>query len=928
MANLPLRTAARIAGRELRAARGKFVFVLLSVAIGVAALTGVRGFSASFRATLLTRARSIMAADVSARMFQQPTPEQQRALVSVERRGVRITPVTELLSMASSARTLDPLLVSLKAVDPAQYPFYGTVELQPMPGEIHPALAGVLRDDSVVVAEDMLIRLQLHVGDQVKLGDRLFRIAGVVVNEPDRLSGSFAAGPRVLISRGGLESSGLLAPGSHAGQRYLFKMPAGPNGTAVPDRVVADLKAELERSLPESQVVDYREINPALTQGLDRATALLSLMSLVALVLGAVGVAMAMRAHLQQRLDTIATMKALGASSGQVLRIYVLQTLLLGLLGGLLGLGLGVGVQVALPRLLARLINVQTTLHLQASAILTGLGAGVFLTLLFALPPLLDVQRIRPILILRRATEDQAADAGWAVVGRRWRLLLLAAIVPLLVWLAGSVRFHGLREAVKHWGIAAGIAFLVLAVGLLLREAEVRRALWRSRVQVGAGLLILLGLTLLASTLSDSVAIGRYFSLGLFGVLAVLLLAAGLVLRGLRWVLERTRLQLPSVLRHGLANLYRPGNPSAALLAALGLGVMQIMTVYLVQRSVVHELHVSASPDLPNVFLIDITNEEITGVRALLAREKSVTAKPEFLPVVSSRLLAIDGVPAAQLKLKNFPKRMLQSISLTWFDAPPPGTTMSAGTWWTAAQGLAAGQRPLVTVNERTAERLGVHVGSHITFAAQDTQFTAAVVGLTKSDGQHAFSRAEFILPQAAVRDLPTVWYGGVHAQPDRVGELQRALYKNYPTVTVINVAAALETIRQVVLQITYVVQFLAAFSIFAGAVILASSIAGTRYRRLREIVVLKTLGATRARIAAIFSIEFAVLGLVAGLVGVVFANLVARGLLHSLEVGWQTPWLWNLLALALTAVLTVATGWAASHRLLGQKPLEVLREE
>jgi putative ABC transport system permease protein len=160
------------------------------------------------------------------------------------------------------------------------------------------------------------------------------------------------------------------------------------------------------------------------------------------------------------------------------------------------------------------------------------------------------------------------------------------------------------------------------------------------------------------------------------------------------------------------------------------------------------------------------------------------------------------------------------------------------------------------------------------------------------------------------------------------VGEVQRALYKDYPTVTVINVAQALETVRSVVIQITYVIQFLAAFSVFAGIVILASAIAGTRYRRVREVVVLKTLGATRARIASVFSIEFAVLGLVAGVVGISFANLIARTLLGRMTVPYHFHFSWTLLALLATAAVTVATGWAASFRVLGQKPLEVLREE
>jgi putative ABC transport system permease protein len=860
MATFTFRSAAKIATREMHSSRGKFFFVILSVAIGVAALTGVRGFSSSFRGTLLNRARSIMAADLSARMFQQPTPEEQKGLDEIAASGVEITPVTELLSMASAAKTLDPLLISLKAVDPEMYPFYGEVELASAA-----QLKSVLTPDTVVVADDLLVRLHLKIGDELKIGTQVFRIASVVVNEPDRLSGNFAAGPRVFISRAGLAASGLLAPGSHAGQRYLFKVPKPSDGAPISDNAVADLKTRLEKLLPEAQIIDYRETNPALTQGLDRATSLLSLMSLVALVLGAVGVAMAMRAHLQQRLDTIAIMKSLGARSGQIIKIYLLQTLLLGLIGGLLGVALGVGVQLAFPVLLAKLINVNTDLHIQLRTVFTGLATGILTTLLFTLPPLLDIRAVRPILILRRAVEDNDDPFVTAI----------------------------------------------------------RHKITKNLAQIGSAVLILAGLAAIATTLSDSVVVGQVFSIGLVAVLAILLAASAAVLAGLRFFLSKTRLHLPSAVRHGLANLYRPGNPSAALLAALGMGVMQIMTVYLVQQAVVTELHIASAPNLPNVFLVDITNDEIGRIRTLLKTQPSVTAAPELLPVVSSRIIDIDGVPANQAKLKNFPKRMLQSINLTWSDTPPPGTKIVEGRWWGTDE-----RHPVVAIEQRVADRLRVKVGSHITFAAQDSRIIATVTAVTKADGQHAYSRAEFILPPAALAGLPVVWYGGVHADPARVGELQRALYNAFPTVTVINVAQALETVRAVVIQITYVIQFLAAFSIFAGIIILASSIAGTRYRRIREVVVLKTLGATRARIATVFSIEFAVLGLVAGLVGVAFANLIARVLLTRLSVIYHFQWLWTLGALLGTAALAVVTGWVASHRILGQKPLEILREE
>jgi putative ABC transport system permease protein len=597
-------------------------------------------------------------------------------------------------------------------------------------------------------------------------------------------------------------------------------------------------------------------------------------MSLVALVLGAIGVAMAMRAHLAQRLDTIAIMKSLGANSGQIMKIYLIQTLLLGAAGGMLGVLFGIGVQLAFPYLLASLINVRPDLRLDPRAVAFGLGAALLTTLLFTLPPLLDIRRIRPILILRRAVDHEEE--------------------PFLT--------------------------------------RLRNLVLTSKIQIAAVFVILGGLTLIAYQVSDSHEVGKWFSVGLAGVLAVLLLASFLVLKALKFLLTHTRLSLPSVLRHGLANLYRPGNPSAALLAALGMGVMQIMLVFLMQHSVVQQLNVSARPNMPNVFLVDIANDEIVGMRKLLHDSSAVTVPPELLPVVTARVVALDGVSPADIKLKNFPHRGLQSVQLTQppdrQDIPTPGETVVDGKWWSAAQADDGADHPVVAVNQRTANSLGLKIGSTITFSLQDKSFVATVVALIKSDGQHAYSRAMFVLPARSLSSFPVIWYGGVHAAPDQVGQLQRTLYAAYPTVTVINVAQALETVRSVVIQIIYVVQFLAGFSIFAGVVILASSIAGTRYRRIREVVVLKTLGATRPRIAMIFSIEFAVLGLVAGLVGIFFANVIVRVLLRVLTVPNTSHWRWNLLGLVCTAVLTVATGWIASHRILGQKPLEVLREE
>ena len=661
--------------------------------------------------------------------------------------------------------------------------------------------------------------------------------------------------------------------GTRATRRLLFKLEPTALGQPATDAHVAQLRSQLETILPEAQINDYREANPAITRALDGATGLLSLMSLVALVLGAVGVAMAMRAHLQQRLDSIAIMKSLGAGSSQVMRIYLLQTLLLGIGGALIGLVLGLGVQLTLPLFLAKLLHLTPGFRLDANAALLGLAAGVLTTLLFTLPPLLDIRGVRPILILRRAVENEDS--------------------PLFTRAAKHIRGSGL--------------------------------------QLAATVLILAGLALLAAVVADSRQVGLIFATVLLVSLLVLLGACALTLLLLKLFLKTTRRQLPSVLRHGLANLYRPGNPSAALLAALGLGVMQIAAISMVQRSIVGEMKTTTAAKLPNLFLIDISSDEVAGVRALLASQPAVQGKPEIAPVVSARMVAVNGTPMAQRQVRHISRRSAYSFQMTWppdAAAPPPGDKVVYGKWWTAKQAADA-SHPVIAIARSTADRLNVHIGDRVTFTPQDEPLTATVAALFDADSQHAFSRADFIVPEAVPRGLPVTWYGGLHCDPSETGQLRRVLYQHYPTITVIDVAATVETVRQVLLQISYVIDFLAGFSTFAGIVILASAIAGTRYRRIREVVVLKTLGATRPRIATIFSIEFAVLGLIAGVVGLVFANVLARVLLvHQFHFAYKLNWGWNLAALVTTAALTVAAGWLASHRVLGQKPLEVLREE
>ena len=908
---LPWSTASRIAWRELRASRAKFVFVLLSVAIGVASLTGVRGFSQSFQKALLGDARSLMAADLSARMFRLPTAKEEEELDALTSKGVQRTDVTETVSMASVHGDPVPLLVSLKGVDPAAYPFYGTVVLNPAS-----SLRDALNDNTALVDDNLLVRLNAKIGDQLKIGNRYFRIAAVIAREPDRMSAGVGLGPRVMITRNAMLESGLLGLGSRATERYLFKL----NGK---NQNIADLRPQLEKILPDAQIMDFRETSPELTNGLDHATGLLSLICLVAMVLGAIGVAMAMRAHLQQRMEILAIMKSIGARSSDILRIYLLQTIFLGVAGGLIGVVMGLGVEYAFPSLLGSLLPLRPPLALAIRPVGAALATGVLTTLLFCLPPLLDVRRVRPIAVLRKLVETaEAIPPMWSsnAPPRAWqRLSLLGVLAAGLAFLATWIM--GRRQHVHRWAIAA------LAVDVVAGVAIVFYSWWAPKLkdrklQWGAIVIIVAGLAGIAAALSDSWQIGKWFAGSLFAVLVVILGASAVMLRVLRGFLNKTRLHLASALRHGLANLYRPGNQSSAVLAALGTGVMLILAVFLMQSAVVREMHSAAAPDTPNMFLVDIARDEVNGVKTLVEKQPGVLGKLETIPFISSRVVSIDGVGVDDLKVKNYPKRLLRSASITWSSSVPPGTKISEGKWW------AKDTDPDLAVADRVAQRLHLHLGSRVEFAADDKTIATTVSAIYKVDGEHAFARSEFILAPALISDLPATWYGAVHVAPNQIAAMERTLFAAYPTVTVINLADVLQTIQDVVDHITLVIRFLAGFSILSGAIILASSVASTRFRRIREVVVLKTLGATRGRIAQVFSVEFVVLGLLSGLVGAIFANLLARVLLHQMQVAYRINWLGSTAAILATAVLATATGWVASFRILGQKPLEVLREE
>ncbi len=199
-----VRTASKIGWRELRASPAKFLFVIIAVAVGVAALSGVKGFGQAVKGMLLKNEKQLIAADVQAQTFRLPTPGEITQVQAIARRFGSVTRVTEVVSMSASQHAPVPQMVSVKAVEPSVYPFYGNLKTRPMR-----PLSELLSDDSsVVVSPELEVRLKVRPGDSIRLGGQEFRITGELMSEPDRLASGFGPGMRVLMSRRRTRSNG------------------------------------------------------------------------------------------------------------------------------------------------------------------------------------------------------------------------------------------------------------------------------------------------------------------------------------------------------------------------------------------------------------------------------------------------------------------------------------------------------------------------------------------------------------------------------------------------------------------------------------------------------------------------------------------------------------------------------------------------
>ena len=853
-----------LAWRESRTARSRLLLYMSSISLGVAALVAIDSFSDNVIRSVHEQARALLGGDVMAHRNAAPGKAIDSLRDSLSARGMPSTTSTNFLSMALVPRTGGTRLVQVHAVAPG-YPFYGNITTDPAG-----AWAGLQSGHDVAVDPALLVSLDARIGDMIALGNARFAIAGTLKSVPGDVGISAAIGPRVYIPERYVGETGLVVFGSRAEYETLFKLP--------PTVSAAFFVARFQRRLLQGtngsvRGAGYNESR--LASAIDQLHDYLAIVGLVALLLGGIGVASGVHAFAMRKIDPVAILRCLGASSWQVLAIYTAQAAVMGLFGAAAGVLLGVGIQFLMPRALQDFLPVDVDVRLAPQSILLGLGIGVWVALLFSMRPLVALRRVSPLQALRREPDSDALRRA------RWDPLRLT---------------------------------LSLAIAVSVLELGMSRA---NTVQRGIG-----------------------FTAAIGGAIGILWVSAA----GLSWTARRVlRPSWPFPLRQGIASLYRPGNQTRAVVLALGFGVFLMGTLYQVQHNILRSLDLRLGQARANVVFFDVQDNQRPGIDSIIRAGHNELI--DQTPIVPMRIASINGRAVADILTSLDQQRarapsgrgprpgggrgrgiLRREFRSTYRDRLTESEHLVAGRWFSAGAPRGMGQ---VSLDTSAAAEMGVHLRDTITWNVQGVLIPTVVTSLREVKWQSFSPNFFAVFDPASLEKAPKQFAILVNApSPTAIAHLQRDVVAKFPSVSSLDLTLVQQTVTNVLGKVTMAVRFLALISLALGVPVLFSAVAATRRERLREGVLLKTLGATRRQIIRIMLAEYALLGTLGALTGVVLSTFAGWALMHWI---FRSPFVpavgpVGIVALAMIS-LAVAIGLLTGRDVFAQTPMAALRE-
>jgi putative ABC transport system permease protein len=390
--------------------------------------------------------------------------------------------------------------------------------------------------------------------------------------------------------------------------------------------------------------------------------------------------------------------------------------------------------------------------------------------------------------------------------------------------------------------------------------------------------------------------------------------------------------------RYAIGNVLRPGGHASGILVAIGMSAMIILTVSLVEQALLRQVNETRPVDAPTFFFIDLQPDQ-TARFAMLISERLAGRMPELTPLVRSRLHAVNGEEVKVEEERDQDDRrdenkeerrkqwyLSREYVLTFLDQLPKGNEIVRGSWWQAGQRFAT---PQVSIEEEAAHSLGLEIGSHLDLDIQGATIRAEVSSIRKVDWGNFSTNFYMILSPGSLEGAPLTYVATIRVDPDQEVSLQQAVVAAFPNVSAIHVGDVLRNFANVLDRLALAIRAVAVFCLVAGALVMAAALAATRYRRLYESVILKAVGATRGLIASTFAAEYALLGFIGGIMAVGLSSALSWVVLtHIFDLSWSLHPVVLSTGLACTVLLTVCVGFLSTFRILGQRPLAILRHE
>ena len=400
-----------------------------------------------------------------------------------------------------------------------------------------------------------------------------------------------------------------------------------------------------------------------------------------------------------------------------------------------------------------------------------------------------------------------------------------------------------------------------------------------------------------------------------FGVMATLLLRAG----------RLAGMQAGSLWRLALAGLQRRRRENVAQIMIFGLAIMLLLILVLIRTSLLDEWRQQIPENAPNHFVMNVTGTEVDAMQSLLQDHTDYDGK--LFPMMRGRIEAVNEVPVRDYQRRSRSEdrggpRLSSERNLTWTREPPPNNKMISGSWWPSDT-----QESLVSIEQGYAFGWGLRVGDQLTFDLGGLKVVSKVANIRTVEWDSLRPNFFIIFSEAALADVPATYMTSFYLPPDRKRFLNDILSR-YPTITVIEVDELISQVQQIVSRVTQAVELVLVLVLGAGALVLIASIQASRDQRMKEHALIRTLGGSRRLIAGSLASEFSILGLFAGVVAVVGAEITVYALESQVfEMPYQArPWFW-LVGPLIGTLIVVTVGYLGTRSLISTPPATILRD-